>query len=466
MTRTSDVDNLGTHISRQLTSYPRAMLMLSGMMGFFAIVPGMPFLPFIGVAAVTGGIGFALRRRRKAALAEDAAAVVAAGARAGEAAKGAAAATPSPLGAEFEKLIETDLFAIELGYNVVALADRAQNGDLLDRVTGVRKTLARELGIVIPPIAVRDNLELDTNEYRFLLRGKEITRGRLMARRWLAMNVGGSKVQLRGIPTVEPVFGIDAVWIGDEERKSAEINGYSVVDAASVLVTHLSESLKRSAPLLLSRQDVQALVDVVKQRHATLVSELLPDLVSIGVIQRVLQNLLREAVSVRNLPVILEAIADYAGATKNPDELSEHVRRRMGDFFISELESEPGVLEAITLDPRVEQHLLTRVQRSAHDVTLSLDPQLARHLLGELSTRTADMAARNLQPLLVTTTEIRLAFKRFFEPSLPKLAIVSYQELPARVEIRNVGIIALPPGGLRGQPAVAAPPPSAAPVPA
>jgi len=466
VTRTSDTDDLGSHITQQLTAYPRAMLVLSGMLAVFAIVPGMPFVPFMATAAITGYLGWVLRKKQAAlaatAASESAAPTKADGTRAGaapagapQAAGAAPAAAPSALGAEFEKLIESEPFAIELGYNVVALADRAQSGDLLDRITGVRKTIARELGLVVPPIAVRDNLELDTNEYRFLLRGKEIGRSRLMPKRWLAMNVAGSKVQLRGIPTIEPVFGIDAVWIGEEERKSAEINGYSVVDASSVLVTHLSEALRQHAHHLLTRQDVQALVDVVKQKHPTLVAELLPDLVNIGVIQRVIQNLLREGVSVRNLPLVLEAVADYAHVSKNPDDLSEQVRRRMGEFFVSELESSPGVLEAVTLDPRIEQHLLQRVQRTPYDITLTLDPQLAQHLLNDLNTRVADMTAKGMQPILVTTAEIRLAFKRFFEPSLPKLIVLSYQELPAQIEIRTFGIVSPPAAGIRGVPAAA-----------
>ncbi len=457
VTRTSNTDDLGSHITGQLTAYPRAMLVLSAMLGMFAIVPGMPMVPFLITSAFTGFLGWSLRKKRAAEQLAAAETALPAKAEAGRATSGPAGApapgaapAPSALGAEFEKLIESEPFAIELGYNVVALADRAQNGDLLDRITGVRKTIARELGLVVPPIAVRDNLELDTNEYRFLLRGKEIGRSRLMPKRWLAMNVGGSKVQLRGIPTVEPVFGIDAVWIGEEERKSAEINGYSVVDASSVMVTHLSEALRQHAHHLLTRQDVQALVDVVKTKHPTLVAELLPDLVNIGVIQRVLQNLLREGISVRNLPLVLEAVADFAHVSKNPDDLSEQVRRRMGEFFVGDLESSPGVLEAVTLDPRIEQHLMQRVQRTPYDITLTLDPQLAQHLLGELNTRTGDMAAKGMQPILVTTAEIRLAFKRFFEPSLPKLAVLSYQELPAQIEIRTFGIISLPAGGLRG----------------
>jgi flagellar biosynthesis protein FlhA len=468
VTRTSDVDDLGSHITQQLTAYPRAILVLSGMLGIFAVVPGMPMVPFLVTSVATGYLGWTLRKKQAARVAAAAAetgtpAKAEGTARAGATPAGAqqAGAAPAPapsaVGAEFEKIIESEPFAIELGYNVVALADRAQNGDLLDRITGVRKTIARELGLVVPPIAVRDNLELDTNEYRFLLRGKEIGRSRLMPKRWLAMNVAGSKVQLRGIPTIEPVFGIDAVWIGEEERKSAEINGYSVVDASSVLVTHLSEAIRQHAHHLLTRQDVQALVDVVKQKHPTLVAELLPDLVNIGVIQRVIQNLLRENVSVRNLPLVLEAVADYAHVSKNPDDLSEQVRRRMGEFFVSELESSPGVLEAVTLDPRIEQHLLSRVQRTPYDITLTLDPQLAQHMLNDLNARVADMTAKGMQPILVTTTEIRLAFKRFFEPSLPKLVVLSYQELPAQIEIRTFGIVSMPPGGLRGAPMPAAP---------
>lgn len=453
VTRTADGENLGAHISRQLTSYPRALLILAAMMLVFAIVPGMPMMPFLGTAVIAGGVGLALRKvkaREKIDAGESDAADGKGTAALPEGQK--AAEAPSPVGAEFEKILETDLFAIELGYNVVALADRGQGGDLLERITGVRKSMARELGIVIPPVAVRDNLELDTNEYRFLVRSKEIARGRLMPKRWMAMNVGGSSVQLRGIPTVEPVFGIEATWISEEERKSAEINGYSVVDASSVLVTHLSENLRQQAWSLLTRQDVQVLVDVVKQKHPTLVAELLPDLASIGVIQRVLQNLLKENVSVRNLPLILETVADFASVSKNPDDLSEQVRRRLGEYFVPNFETSPGVLEAITVDPRIEQHLLSRVQRSAYDVTLTLDPQLAQHLLSELNSRVSDMSQRGLQPIVVTAAEIRLPFKRFFEPSVPRLNVLSYQELPPAVEIRNIGIVTAPVSASRSAP--------------
>jgi flagellar biosynthesis protein FlhA len=247
------------------------------------------------------------------------------------------------------------------------------------------------------------------------------------------------------VPTREPVFGLEASWIGQDEKTTAEINGFTVVDPASVLITHLSETLKNNIWLILGRQDVQHLVDHVKEKHPALVTELIPDLANLGLIQRVLQNLLREGVNILNLPVILEGIADYASVTKNPDELSELVRRRLGLYFVSEFEAEPGKVKALTLDPRLEQWLSGRVQRTPTETGLALDPGTAQHLLEELNRRTAEMTQQGLPPVLVVGAETRLAIKRFFESSLPRLTVLSFQELPASTEVENVGLIPLPP---------------------
>ena len=299
--------------------------------------------------------------------------------------------------------------------------------------------------MVIPPIAIRDSLELEPNEYNFLLRGKSFARASVIPNRWLAMNVSGSMVNLKGVPTREPVFGIEAVWIAEEEKRTAEINGYSVVDATSVMITHLAETLKQVSHLILTRQEVQSLIDRVKESNPALIAELLPDLVNLGIIQRVLQNLLREGVPIKNLPLILETLADYAPVTKNPDELSEQVRRRLGTYFISQYESEPGLIKCITIDPRLEQTLMTRIQRSHFETTLALDPNTAQYLLRELTIRSNSLAEQGLSPITILTAELRLAFKRFFEPSLPKLIVLSYQELPSQTEIQNTGIIVPPP---------------------
>jgi|694.fasta_scaffold64634_3 flagellar biosynthesis protein FlhA len=433
VTRASEDANLGAHISKQLTLYPRALAIAAGMLGIFGLMPGMPFFPFATLALLTGFTARALSHQRK----EEPIAAAALDKPAKQEEAKSKGSTPDDL----RKLIDVDVLAIELGSGLLHLAEKKNAGDLLDRVTGVRKTLARERGIVIPPIAIRDNLEFDSQEYRFLMRGKELARGRILPGRWLAMNVAGSTTTLRGTETTDPVFGIPATWVSDEEKRTAEINGYTVVDPGSVLITHLSESLKRSAYLVLSRQDVQGLIDHLKESNPTLVAELIPDLVNIGIIQRVLQNLLREGVPIKNLPVIMECVADFAATTKNPDDLAEQVRRRLGVYFVAEFESEPGVIKALTLEPRLEQLLSTKVQRTQFEAGLMLDPALAQHLLQELTQRMTAMSDQGLLPVLLITAELRLAFKRFFEPSLPRLSVLSYQELPPQTEIQNVGII-------------------------
>ncbi|OIR18789.1 flagellar biosynthesis protein FlhA [mine drainage metagenome] len=451
VTRASENANLGTQIGSQLIRYPRAIAIASGMLAVFGLMPGMPMLPFFTLA----GIAFYTSRvikKHEAEMEKQGNVEVAAG-RGGKggAHKGKdAAPAPAPANApralpeDFKKLIDLDVFAIEIGHGLLTLADSKQGGDLLSRVTGVRKTLAREKGILVPPVSVRDNLELEANEYRFLLRGKSLARGSVMPGRWMAMNVSGSKVQLRGVPTREPVFGLDAIWIQEDEKKAAELNGYTVVDPSSVMITHLSESLKSIAHLLLGRQDVQTLIDHLKETHPALVSELLPDLVNLGIIQRVLQNLLRENISILNLPLILEGIADFASMSKNPDDLSELVRRRLGIYFVPELECRPGVVKAATLDPRLEQYLLSKVHKSASEVGLALDPTTAHHLINELSHRTAELIQSGLTPALIVGAEIRLPLKRFIEPSMPRLTVLAFQELPPSTEIENVGLVALP----------------------
>ncbi|MET0262197.1 MAG: flagellar biosynthesis protein FlhA [Rariglobus sp.] len=447
VTRASGTGDLGEQIGSQLLRYPRAIKITAGMLALFGLMPGMPALPFL----LLGGVIYYVAHTMRAGDADERKATTAP---AGAAAKGDKPGTGSPADAapaakggltdDFRKLIELDVFAIEIGYGLLPLADARQGGDLLSRVTGVRKTLARAQGVLVPPISVRDNLELESNEYRFLLRGKSIGRGQVHPGRFMAMNVTGSKVKLRGLPTREPVFNLEAVWIEDNERKSAELNGYTVVDPASVMITHLSEALKGVAHLLLGRQEVQTLVDHLKEKTPALISELLPDLVNLGIIQRVLQNLLRENISIINLPLILEGIGDFASLTKNPDDLSELIRRRLGLYFVPELECRPGVIKAATLDPRMEQLLGAKVHRTPGEVGLSIDPTTGRHLLQELTRLNNEFSQAGITPALVTGTEIRLALKRFLEPSFPRLVVLSYQELPNTTEIENLGIISPP----------------------
>ncbi|MEI6714542.1 MAG: flagellar biosynthesis protein FlhA [Verrucomicrobiota bacterium] len=453
VTRASEESDLGSYLSKQLTLYPRAVAICAVMMAVFSLVPGMPMAPFLILAVALGVLAWRLNKTEEEQEARAAAAVLAVAPQRGGAGSGAEKVAvdgkaKTGVTEEFKKLMEVDVLSVELGVGLLGLADKKAGGDLLDRVTGVRRNFARDLGMVIPPIAIRDSLDLESSEYRFLLRGREVSRGKVLLKHWLAMNISNSPVRLKGVETVEPVFGLKATWVEDDEKRTAEIHGFTVVDPSSVLITHLSETVKRSAYLILGRQDVQVLIDNLKETHPVLVSELIPEHLNVGAVQRVLQNLLREGVSIKNLPTIMECIGDVAPVSKNPDEISEHVRRKLGTYFIAEYESEGGVIKAMTLEPRLEQVLTSKVHRTQFEIGLVVDPQMAQHLLQELTKRMTEMAERGLVPVLITTSELRLAFKRFFEPSLGKLVVLSYQELPPQTEIQNVAII-LPPANVQ-----------------
>jgi flagellar biosynthesis protein FlhA len=410
------------------------------MLATFAAIPGLPVLPFLSIAVIIFFLGRAIRKQRHL--------VAAGGVNPADPDPSATPSTAKSSSAnaadKLESLLDLDTLQIELGYGLVRLADPQRGGDLLERVTGVRRTFAQEIGIIVPPIRLRDNLQLGPNEYRFLLKGNNIAHGELMPGHWLAMNATNSKTTLKGFPTVEPVFKLPATWITDTERKSAEAAGFTVVDAASVLVTHLSEAVKRHAHEILSRQDVQLLLDHLKQSHPAVVSELVPALLSLGQIQRILQNLLAEGVSIRNLPGILEKIGNHAPTTKNPDELSEQARRAVGWQIVRPYQTEKGQLHAICFDPHLEQLIAQGLRQSPTEVSLVMEPSLARHVVEQLSTRIQHALAAGLPPVILCAPQIRLAFRRFFETTFADLAVLSYAEVPARVEILNTAVIPAP----------------------
>jgi flagellar biosynthesis protein FlhA len=442
VTRATSKTNLGQDLSRQLLYYPRAITGLAGMMTVMAFVPGLPTMPFLILACGTWALAYALKKH--GVTSPMGAAHEPPAAASEPAAKTSAPVTAAPSADKLEGLLAVDALQIELGYGLVGLADSRKNGDLLERVTGVRRTFASELGVIIPPIRLRDNLQLGANEYRFLLKGDPIARGELMPGQWLAMNSTNAKTALKGVPTVEPVFHLPATWVTDVERKNAEIAGHTVVDAASVLVTHLSETIKRHCHEILSRQDVQLLLDTLKQTHPTVVNELIPAQLNVGQVQRILQNLLAEGISIRNLAGILEKVSDYTSVTKNPDELSEHARRALGGQIAKVYQTENGSLRAITLDPQLEQQIAQGVRQSPTEVALVMEPTLARHLMDALSKLVQQMLAAGHPPVVLCAPQIRLGFRRFFESTFAELAVLSYSELPARVQIQNAAVISCP----------------------
>ena len=456
VTRSSEEGDLGEYVSKQLIVYPRAIAIAGALLLLFSFFLYETFWPFFILSVACFVTAYFVKKKL-----DDADPVQ--DVMGQESNSNALSASPSPANAAtshgvspqvgdestsltpMESAIEQEVFGLEMGYGLLVLADKKKGGDLLDRITGARTNFAREMGMLLPTIGVRDNIELEPNEYRFLLRGKEIIRSSVIPDRVLAMSMGGGDAtKLDGIPTIEPVFGIGATWIAEDKKREAEVEGCTVVDPSSVLVTHLSDVLKRFAYLILEREGTQKLLDLIKDKNPTLVSELLPDLVNVGVIQRTLQNLLRERISIKNFTLILETIADMAPITKNPDELSEQARRRLGMYFVKEFEVEPEKLLALTFDPALEQTLIGRVKRSQFDIGLVMDPEITEGILQEIDPKIKEMSEQGLTPLLITTSELRLAFRRFMEPSYPQLIILSYQELPTETRIEPYGTIVLP----------------------
>ena len=444
VTRATSKNDLGRELSRQLLFYPKALTILAVMLGIMAMVPGLPTMPFLTMAVIVGLLSHTLHRNGMPDMGSDSKAV--AGGMQGKSNDGKSggatipSAEPKP-NEKIETLLSLDTLQIELGFGLVPMADTKRGGDLLERVTGVRRSFASDMGMLIPPIRLRDNLQLGTNEYRFLLKGNPIAQGQLMPNHWLAMNATNSKVNLKGIPTVEPVFQLPATWVTDVERKNAEIAGFTVVDAPSVMVTHLSETVRRHCHEILTRQDVQSLIDNLKQTHAAVVNELIPSQLSLGQVQRILQNLLAEGISIRNLAGILEKVGDYAAFTKNPDELSEHARRAMGGQLAKPFQNESGGLRAITMDPRLEAQLAMGVRQTATEVALIVDPKLARHVVESMSKFVQQMISGGHQPVVLCAPQLRLAFRRFFENTFSDLAVLSYAEIPPRVQVQNAAVI-------------------------
>jgi flagellar biosynthesis protein FlhA len=439
ITRATAKNDLGRELGRQLLFYPKALTILSVMLGIMALVPGLPTLPFLTLAIITGLLSYSIHRHGTPELSAP-------NALAGTSGK-TVDGKPAPVPGEakpaekIESLLTLDTLQIELGHGLVAMADTRKGGDLLERVTGVRRNFASDMGMLIPPIRLRDNLQLDPNEYRFLLKGNPFAQGKLIPGQWLAMNATNSKVSLKGSPTIEPVFQLPATWISTMERKNAEIAGYTVVDAPSVLVTHLSETIKRHCDEILTRQDVQVLLDNLKQTHPAVVNELIPTPLSIGQVQRILQNLLAEGISIRNLSGILEKVGDHAAFTKNPDELSEHARKALGSQLTKPFQNDNGGIRVITIDPRLEQQLTQSVRQSPTEMALIIEPKLARHVVEVLTKFVQQMLSAGHQPVILCAPQLRLAFRRFFENTFSNLAVLSYAEVPSRIPIQNAAVI-------------------------
>ncbi|MGB9792044.1 MAG: flagellar biosynthesis protein FlhA [Thermacetogeniaceae bacterium] len=428
VTRSASDASFGLELSKQLLSYPKALGVAGGILVLLALL-GLPPLPILIMAGFLGGLAFYLNQLSKESKIRE------------EELQKAQEHEEAKKPEQMMSLVQVDPLEIELGYNLIPLVDSNQGGDLLDRVVLIRRQLALELGFIVPPVRIRDNMQLNPNSYVFKVKGVEVARGEIMMDHFLAL---GPEVQekLEGIPTKDPTFGLPALWISEAYRDEAELAGYTVVDPTSVIATHLTEIIKRYAHELLSRQDVQNLLDHVKKTNPAVVNELSPDLISLGEIQKVLANLLRERVSIRDLVTILETLADCARLTKDIDLLTECVRQALGRQIVSQY-LENNKLYVLTLDPQLEQLLKEGIQKGEQSSYLVLEPQKAQKFLGKLREGVKRMMEMGHQPIILCSPVIRLHLKRMSEKILPNLVVLSFNELQTDTEVEAVGMVSM-----------------------
>lgn len=435
ITRTSESSNLGEHFRQQLFFSPKALKIVAAMLLIFSVMPGMPFLPFSCLGLLLTFVAFHLKEKPE----HDPEFEQALHHQQDKLGEVKEDATTHKAAVNFSE----EVITVELGYNLLPFNDAKTGGDLFERISNIQNKLERDLGFFIPKITIKDNVDIPGNRYRILLRGKEIASHDLETHGWLAMTGDEENTLLplnNAIETREPVFNIRAWWVKDSDKEDAELKGYTLVDPVSVLITHLSELLRQNAHLLLGREDTQKLLDAVKTKNPTLIAELLPDLVTVGLIQHVLQNLLKEGISLKHLTLILETIGDFAPFTKHPDDLSEQARRKLGMYFVENY-IHGGYLSAIIIDPKLENELISQIKRTQFEIGLFIEPTVTQELLQHLTPLLNHMQEQSLEPLVLTSNELRLPFKRFFEPSFPKMVVLSYQELPNDIQIRNLGIL-------------------------
>jgi flagellar biosynthesis protein FlhA len=430
VTRAASDRDLGSDIAGQILAQRKAPLVAAGAIGGFALVPGLPKLPFLLIAGIFGAIGWAVRDGLPGAKDADVAAA---------AAKAAAlpASGEEPIGE-----VGVDALELAIGFGLVPLVDGSGSGSsLLRRVSMIRRQIAGELGLVIPPVRIHDELGMESHEYVLKVRGSEVTRGRIMPGHLLAMDPGDASGTLQGIPTREPAFGLEAVWVHESARAEAESLGYTVVDAESVIVTHLTETIRSHAAELLSRQDVRALLDKLKETNAAVVEEVVPEALSLGEIQRVLQSLLVEGVPIRDLGTIVEAIGDKARTTRDTSLLSEYARQALGRAITAPHLDDQLRLQAITLDPAIEQEVSTSITQTTDGEYLAMDPPRAQAIVAALRTQVEHATALGTRPVLLCSARIRRHLRRLIAQAQPHLAVCSYNEISPGINVETIGVI-------------------------
>ncbi len=431
VTRAAAESGLGQEMSDQLIHRPKPLWIAGGMLAVLAVIPGLPFIPFLILSLLIFSLGFLISRQEQ--ISEE---------KVGEKTEGERKIQKQEERAEkIKELIKVDKMEVEVGYNLIPLVLPEQGGDFLDRVANIRRQVAMDMGIILPPVRVLDNLQLEPDVYRIKLNGVEVSRYELNPDHYLAIDPGITTEKISGIETKEPAFGTTALWITESEREKAEMANYTVVDPPSVMATHLTEIIKENAHELLGRQEVQELIDNIKNDYPAVVNEILPDLLSLGDIQKVLQNLLWENIPVNNLVTILEAIADYAKKTDDINILTEYVRQSLSRQITSLFQTDDGSLYVFTLDPQLEEELSQSLDQSDQGNYLALEPAKAQELIEKITNQAQALLEKGKEPILLTSPIIRRPIKELTHRSFPDLIVLSFNELTSDIDLQILGTV-------------------------
>lgn len=424
--------DLGQDIIKQMFTSQLVLYILAGVLTLLGIFTPLPALPLVTLGLLFGFLGYQSNRKKLHAEVPEAE----------EASENEERMEEIRKPESIVPLLQVDPIELEFGYGIIPLADPNQGGDLFDRLVMIRRQIALELGVVIPMIRLRDFIQLDANEYLIKIKGAKVANGSIMFDHYLAMNPGNVEGEIAGVETVEPAFGLPALWINETEREKAEIFGYTVVDPSSIISTHLTEVLKRHVHELLGRDEVKSLIDNLKETNPTVVDELIPNLMSIGEVQKVLGNLLREGVSVRNLLTIIETLADHATSNRDINILTEYVRQALSRHITSAY-IQDNYARVVTLDQNLESMLMESIQQTDGGSYMSLAPEVSQNLLNNLAVQIQNLLSLGEQPIVVTAPIVRFYFKRLTEQMIPDLIVLSYNEIEPDVQIQSVGMVSI-----------------------
>jgi flagellar biosynthesis protein FlhA len=421
---------LGKELGLQLFNYPKALGIAAVVLLLLGSV-GMPKVPMYSLAVVFAILYFAFRAAVPEAEDEDDI-------------DNLQEVEDIKRPENVVELLQVEKMELELGYALIPLVDSEQGGDLLDRIVMIRRQCAMELGFIVPPVRIRDNMQLKPNSYTVKIKGLPIAAGEIIVDNYLAIGPDiENDTQLNGIDTVEPAFKLPARWISSKDRESAEIKGYTVVDPPSVLATHMTAIIKNHAYELLGRQEIQHTIDFIKQQNSAVVDELVPDLMNLGDIQRVLSNLLKEQISIRDMLTILETLADYAKVTRDTDLLSEYVRQALKRQISRQFADDQEKISVLTIDPGLEENLRESVQQSEYGSYLALDPELAQRIVDQLSRLHEQITTRGQTPVIICAPVLRLYFKRFIDRFISNYAVLSYNEVDDSTNVEVIGMVSI-----------------------